>query len=43
MEMKSVKYRITEVARWVIVSPSGNAEDYEPVRVRDMLRRRLAC
>ena len=43
MEMKSVKYRITEVAGWVIVTPSGQAENNEPLRVRHMFRRWLTC
>jgi len=41
MEMKAVKYRITEVAGWVIVTPSGKAENNEPLRVRYLFRRWL--
>jgi len=38
---ESVKYRITEVAGWVIVAPSGKAQNNEPLRVRFMFRRWL--
>lgn len=41
MEMIAVKYRITEVAGWVIVTPSGKAQNNEPLRVRYMFRRWL--
>jgi len=37
-----LKYRITEVAGWVIVNPSGKAENNEPLRVRHLFRRWLA-
>ncbi len=39
--MNAVKYRITEVSGWVIVTPSGQAENNEPLRVRYMFRRWL--
>lgn len=41
MEMNPVKYRLTEVSGWVIVTPSGKAENNEPLRVRYMFRRWL--
>ena len=41
MELSSVRYRISEVAGWVIVTPSGKAENNEPLRVRYMFRRWL--
>ena len=41
MEMNAVRYRISEVAGWVIVTPSGKAENNEPLRVRHMFRRWL--
>jgi anti-anti-sigma factor len=37
-----VNYRITEVGGWVVVSPSGKAENNEPLRVRHLFRRWLA-
>ena len=36
-----MKYRVTEVARWVIVTPWGKAENNEPLRVRYLFRRWL--
>jgi len=36
-----VTYHITEVAGWVIVTPSGKAQNNEPLRVRYMFRRWL--
>jgi anti-anti-sigma factor len=36
-----LQYRITEVAGWVIVNPSGKAENNEPLRVRHLFRRWL--
>jgi anti-anti-sigma regulatory factor len=36
-----VKYRVTEVAGWVVVTPSGKAENNEPLRVRYLFRRWL--
>jgi anti-anti-sigma factor len=41
MELNSVRYRIAEVAGWVIVTPSGKAENNEPLRVRHLFRRWL--
>ena len=41
MELKPVNYRITEVAGWVVVTPSGKAENNEPLRVRHLFRRWL--
>jgi anti-anti-sigma factor len=38
----TLKYRINEVNGWVIVSPSGKAENNEPLRVRHLFRRWLA-
>src|SRR3990172_92799 len=38
---KAVTYHITEVAGWVIVTPSGKAQNNEPLRVRYMFRRWL--
>jgi anti-anti-sigma factor len=37
-----VNYRITEAGGWVIVSPAGQAENNEPLRVRYLFRRWLA-
>jgi anti-anti-sigma factor len=37
-----VNYRITEIGRWVVVNPSGKAENNEPLRVRHLFRRWLA-
>jgi len=37
-----MNYRVTEVAGWMIVSPSGKAENNEPLRVRHLFRRRLS-
>ena len=37
-----MNYRVSEVAGWVIVSPSGKAENNEPLRVRYLFRRRLS-
>lgn len=42
MELDEVRYRITEAGGWVIVSPSGKAENNEPLRVRHLFRRWLA-
>ena len=36
-----VNYRITEVGDWVIVTPSGQAANNEPLRVRHLFRRWL--
>ena len=36
-----MKYRITEASGWVVVTPSGKAENNEPLRVRYMFRRWL--
>jgi anti-anti-sigma factor len=41
MELTPVNYRITEVAGWVVVTPSGKAENNEPLRVRHLFRRWL--
>lgn len=41
MELNEVRYRITEAGGWVIVSPSGKAENNEPLRVRYLFRRWL--
>lgn len=41
MELRDVKYRISEAAGWVIVTPSGNGENNEPLRVRYLFRRWL--
>ncbi len=41
MEITAVKYRLTEVGGWMIVTPSGKAENNEPLRVRYMFRRWL--
>jgi anti-anti-sigma regulatory factor len=37
-----VNYRITEVGSWVVVQPSGAAQNNEPLRVRHLFRRWLA-
>lgn len=37
-----MNYRITEVGGWVVVNPSGKAENNEPLRVRHLFRRWLA-
>lgn len=37
-----MKYRVTEVAGWFIIGPSGDAENNEPLRVRHLFRRWLA-
>jgi len=42
MELDEVRYRITEAGGWVIVSPSGKAENNEPLRIRHLFRRWLA-
>ena len=39
--MSAVKYSITEAAGWVVVTPSGKAENNEPLRVRYLFRRWL--
>ena len=39
--MKDVKYHITELGGWVIVDPSGTAQNNEPLRVRHLFRRWL--
>ena len=39
--MNGVRYRISEVGGWVIVIPSGKAENNEPLRVRYLFRRWL--
>lgn len=36
-----MKYRITEVNDWVIVYPSGKAENNEPLRVRYLFKKWL--
>jgi anti-anti-sigma regulatory factor len=36
-----VKYRVTEVVGWILVTPSGKAENNEPLRVRYLFRRWL--
>jgi anti-anti-sigma factor len=38
MELTLVNYRITEAGGWVIVTPSGKAENNEPLRVRYLFR-----
>ncbi len=37
-----MKYRVSEVAGWVIITPSGNAQNNEPLRVRYLFRRWLS-
>jgi anti-anti-sigma factor len=37
-----VNYRITEADGWVVVNPTGRAENNEPLRVRHLLRRWLS-
>lgn len=37
-----MKYRIREVTGWFIISPSGIAENNEPLRVRHLFHRWLA-
>lgn len=37
-----MKYRITEVGTWVVVQPSGVAENNEPLRVRHLFHRWLS-
>jgi anti-anti-sigma factor len=37
-----VNYRITEIGGWVVVTPSGKAENNEPLRVRHLFRHWLA-
>jgi anti-anti-sigma regulatory factor len=37
-----VNYRITEVSGWVIVTPTGKAENNEPLRVKYLFRRWLS-
>ncbi len=37
-----MKYRVSEVAGWFIIGPSGIAENNEPLRVRHLFRRWLA-
>jgi hypothetical protein len=39
--MNAVKYRVSEAAGWVVVTPSGKAENNEPLRVRYLFRRWL--
>jgi len=36
--MTAVTYRITELAGWVVVTPSGKAQNNEPLRVRHLFR-----
>lgn len=36
-----MKYRITEVNNWVIVHPSGKAENNEPLRVKYLFKKWL--
>ena len=37
-----MKYRVSEVAGWMIITPSGNAQNNEPLRVRYLFRRWLS-
>jgi anti-anti-sigma regulatory factor len=37
-----LKYRVSEVAGWFIIGPSGHAENNEPLRIRYLFRRWLA-
>src|SRR5215472_8072727 len=37
-----LKYRVSEVAGWMIITPSGNAQNNEPLRVRYLFRRWLS-
>ena len=37
-----MKYRVSDVAGWFIIGPSGIAENNEPLRVRYLFRRRLS-
>ena len=37
-----MKYRVSDVAGWVIIKPSGKAENNEPLRVRYLFRRWLS-
>lgn len=37
-----MKYRVSELAGWFIIRPSGTAENNEPLRVRHLFRRWLA-
>ena len=41
-EMKQVNYRITELNGWVIVTPTGKAQNNEPLRVKYLFRRWLS-
>ena len=41
LEIGWVNYRITEVNDWVIVHPSGKAENNEPLRVKYLFHRWL--
>jgi anti-anti-sigma factor len=41
LEVEGVNYRITEVNGWVIVHPSGKAQNNEPLRVRYLFHRWL--
>jgi len=36
-----LKYRVSEVAGWMIITPSGNAQNNEPLLVRYLFRRWL--
>ncbi|MGE5219338.1 MAG: STAS domain-containing protein [Chloroflexota bacterium] len=42
MEITQLNYRVSELAGWFVISPSGQAENNEPLRVRYMFRRRLS-
>jgi anti-anti-sigma factor len=41
LEIERVNYRITEVNDWVIVHPSGKAQNNEPLRVKYLFHRWL--
>lgn len=41
LEIGRVNYRITEVSDWVIVHPSGKAQNNEPLRVKYLFHRWL--
>ncbi len=41
LEIAQVNYRITEISDWVIVHPSGKAQNNEPLRVKYLFNRWL--
>jgi hypothetical protein len=42
LEMMRVNYRVTELHGWVIVTPTGKAENNEPLQVKYLFKHWLA-